>query len=46
MVDRACLMLANISYGSRCWLNTNWKDAFWPHEFNAGSCLKRYNSRL
>jgi hypothetical protein len=42
MVDRACFTLAKISYRSRCWLNTYWKDTFWPHEFKAVNCLKRY----
>ncbi|KAK7570757.1 hypothetical protein V3481_019296 [Fusarium oxysporum f. sp. vasinfectum] len=42
MVDRACFTLAKTSYRSRCWLNTYWKDTFWPHEFKAVNCLKRY----
>jgi hypothetical protein len=42
MVDRAYFTLAKTSYRSRCWLNTYWKDTFWPHEFKAVSCLKRY----
>ncbi|EXA30083.1 hypothetical protein FOVG_18497 [Fusarium oxysporum f. sp. pisi HDV247] len=42
MVDRACFTLVKTSYRSRCWLNTSWKDTFWPHEFKAVNCLKRY----
>ncbi|EWY79522.1 hypothetical protein FOYG_17324 [Fusarium oxysporum NRRL 32931] len=42
MVDRASFTLAKTSYRSRCWLNTYWKDTFWPHEFKAVNCLKRY----
>ncbi|KAH7187148.1 hypothetical protein DER44DRAFT_753975 [Fusarium oxysporum] len=42
MVNRACFTLAKTSYRSRCWLNTYWKDTFWPHEFKAVNCLKRY----
>lgn len=42
MVDRARFTLAKTSYRSRCWLNTYWKDEFWPHEFRTVECLKRY----
>ncbi|EXM15217.1 hypothetical protein FOTG_16432 [Fusarium oxysporum f. sp. vasinfectum 25433] len=42
MVDQAAFMLARTSYKSRCWLNTYWKESFWPHEFKIVKCLKRY----
>ncbi|EGU73455.1 hypothetical protein FOXB_16035 [Fusarium oxysporum f. sp. conglutinans Fo5176] len=42
MVDRATFTLAKTSYRSRCWLNTYWKDTFWPHEFRIVNCLTRY----
>jgi hypothetical protein len=42
MVDRATFTLAKTSYRSRRWLNTYWKDNFWPHEFKVVNCLKRY----
>ncbi|KAI3572852.1 hypothetical protein IWW34DRAFT_890814 [Fusarium oxysporum f. sp. albedinis] len=42
MVDRAAFTLAKTSYRSRCWLNTYWKENFWPHEFKIVKCLKRY----
>lgn len=42
MIDRATSTLAKTSYRSRCWLNTYWKDTFWPHEFKIVKCLKRY----
>ncbi|ENH73681.1 hypothetical protein Focb16_v005400 [Fusarium oxysporum f. sp. cubense] len=42
MIDRATFTLAKTSYRSRCWLNTYWKDNFWPHEFKVVKCLERY----
>ncbi|KAF5572192.1 hypothetical protein FPCIR_14349 [Fusarium pseudocircinatum] len=42
MVGRAKFTLAKTSYRSRCWLNTYWKDTFWPHEFRIVNCLRRY----
>ncbi|KAH8656365.1 hypothetical protein BGZ61DRAFT_486596 [Ilyonectria robusta] len=44
MFDRAKFTLARTSYRSRCWLNTYWKDVFWPHEFRIISSQKRYIS--
>ncbi|KAH7111677.1 hypothetical protein B0J13DRAFT_659877, partial [Dactylonectria estremocensis] len=44
MFDRAKFTLARTSYRSRCWLNTYWKDVFWPHEFRIVSSQKRYIS--
>ncbi|KAH7190722.1 hypothetical protein DER44DRAFT_678391, partial [Fusarium oxysporum] len=41
MIDRAVFTLAKTSYRSRCWLNTYWKDNFWPHEFKVVNCLKQ-----
>ncbi|KAI5456257.1 hypothetical protein BGZ63DRAFT_397101 [Mariannaea sp. PMI_226] len=42
MFNRAKFTLAKTSYRSRCWLNTYWKDLFWPHEFRMVSSQKRY----
>jgi hypothetical protein len=42
MIDRATFTLAKSSYRSRCWLNTYWKDNFWPHKFKVVKCLERY----
>ncbi|KAF4331935.1 hypothetical protein FBEOM_14282 [Fusarium beomiforme] len=42
MIDRATFTLLKTSYRSRCWMNTYWKDNFWPHEFRIVGCLRNY----
>ncbi|QKD57366.2 uncharacterized protein FOBCDRAFT_117962, partial [Fusarium oxysporum Fo47] len=42
MIDRATFTLLKTSSRSRCWMNTYWKDNFWPHEFRIVGCLRNY----
>jgi hypothetical protein len=42
MIDRAIFTLLETSCRSRCWMNTYWKDNFWPHEFKTVGCMRNY----